>query len=153
MPIQSCLPLPELQHRVFHPPHTHAHPRYPPRHTHTLTPPYIPLPNPRCPTSPRRKTKSEATGAETAGTAGTFSKTQLAENLPAISDVQGMFNDMVGKLPELKELVKGLDRPLRIATMWWECTFHHDHFAVNHQIDGSNKSEHPGVTTKPRFSR
>lgn len=64
-----------------------------------------------------RKTKSETSGAETGGTLGTVSKVQLAEDLPAIRDVQGMFTDMVRKLPELEDLIDALGRPLRVATM------------------------------------
>ncbi len=44
-------------------------------------------------------------------------KCQLAENLPAIRDVQDMFTDMVKKLPELGEFITKLGRPLRVATM------------------------------------
>ena len=47
----------------------------------------------------------------------TQGKCQLAENLPAIRDVQDMFHDMVKKLPELRDFIKKLGRPLRVATM------------------------------------
>ena len=47
----------------------------------------------------------------------TQGKCQLAEDLPAIRDVQDMFHDMVKKLPELRDFIKKLGRPLRVATM------------------------------------
>ena len=50
-------------------------------------------------------------------TAESQSKVRLAEELPAIRDVQGMFTDMVKKLPELQGLIKALGRPIRVATM------------------------------------
>jgi hypothetical protein len=41
---------------------------------------------------------------------------QLAESLPAIRDVQGMFNDMVSNLPELQDLVAALGRAAQVDT-------------------------------------
>lgn len=77
-------------------------------------------PTPPLTKPPRKPAQSLLTGLSLGADGGsqdTQGKCQLAENLPAIRDVQDMFTDMVKKLPELGAFIKKLGRPLRVATM------------------------------------
>jgi hypothetical protein len=46
-----------------------------------------------------------------------YSKVQLAENLPVIADIPGMFTDLVSRVPGMETFLNTMTRPLRVATM------------------------------------
>ena len=44
-------------------------------------------------------------------------RTQLAEHLPVIADIGGMFADLVSRVPGMENFLTAMKRPLRVATM------------------------------------
>ena len=62
------------------------------------------------------KRKGDA-NSEGSGGSGGYSKVQLAENLPVIADIPGMFADLVSRVPGMETFLNTMTRPLRVATM------------------------------------